>query len=290
MRHEQPGVIVSFLPHVNVAALVATAGSSVPVIACERTFPPLLKPRLDWVSTLLRKVMYRYAASVVVQTEEVAEWVQRNCPGARTHVIPNPVIIPLPRGEPVVPVNRNVVKGPVILGAGRFVASKRFDLLVRAFASAHRVHPGWNLVLLGDGPERAELEALADSLGIREKTHMPGFVGNVGDWYEASQLYVLTSSYEGFPNTLVEAMAHGLPSISFDIHSGPKDILGGGAYGILLPDDDQLNRLTDALVAVMRDEDSRVDLARKSKHVLQTYSSARILSSWNDLLGGCAPG
>ena len=125
----------------------------------------------------------------------------------------------------------------VILSAGRFVEQKNFPMLFRAFADI-RSRIDVRLILLGDGPERNELRELARNLNIENSVSMPGFVKNPYAFMAHADLFVLSSSWEGLSNVLIEALACGCPVVSTDCESGPREILEGGRYGKLVPVDD----------------------------------------------------
>ncbi len=123
---------------------------------------------------------------------------------------------------------------PVFLGVGRLEPQKDFASLVRAFARVRARRPS-RLVILGEGRERASLEALAAELGVAEQVALPGHVDNPFAWMARSAVFVLSSAWEGFGNVLAEALAVGTPVVSTDCPSGPREILADGRYGPLVP-------------------------------------------------------
>lgn len=123
---------------------------------------------------------------------------------------------------------------PVILGIGRLVPQKDFVSLIQAFACV-RVRVAARLVILGEGAQRAELEQLVDNLGVKNDVALLGFVPNPYKYLSRAAVFVLSSRYEGLPNVLIEAVGLGVPSVSFDCPSGPREILLGGNAGILAP-------------------------------------------------------
>lgn len=123
---------------------------------------------------------------------------------------------------------------PVILGVGRFTPQKDFDMLLDAFARVRR-RRACRLILLGDGPERAALEARAEHLGIRDDLDLPGFVPDALPWMARARVFALSSRYEGLSNVLIEAMAVGTAVVATDCPSGSSEILGAGRYGRLVP-------------------------------------------------------
>ena len=123
---------------------------------------------------------------------------------------------------------------PVILGVGRLTPQKDFPTLVRAFSQVRRLRAA-RLVILGEGEGRAELEALADELGVKEDLALPGFQNNALSYMAHSAVFVLSSAWEGLPTVLIEALAAGTRVVSTDCPSGPREILQDGRFGALVP-------------------------------------------------------
>ncbi|NMT65228.1 glycosyltransferase family 4 protein [Marinobacter orientalis] len=284
MQEFRPDAVVSFLTHVNVAALIAATGLPFPVVVSERTNPALFQLSRFWA--LGRRLLYRRARSVVVQTSLVREWVEANCPGARIDVIPNPVVFPLPAGEPrISPATAVGGDHSVLLAVGRLGPEKGFDSLLDAFQGAAAENPGWNLVILGEGPERAALEQQVIDLGLSGRAHLPGRVGNLGDWYDRADLYALSSHFEGFPNTLVEAMAYGVPPVSMDCATGPVDIITPGKDGLLVAPETGTPGLEKALSTLMGDPVLRKSLATEAIDVRERFAIERVARQWSGVIG-----
>ena len=283
IRSFAPNVVVSFLTNLNVIALIATVGLRVPVIVSERTYPPAHKVGRFW--SLSRRLTYWRAKRVVVQTERAKVWIDAKCPGAQAAVVPNPVVWPLSTGEPAVCPGRYVIDGrQFVLGVGRLSPEKGFDRLIAAFAAFAGEAPDWDLVILGEGNERKALEAQRDALGCHDRVHLPGRVGNVGSWYERAGLYVLSSHFEGFPNTLLEAMAYGLPTVSVDCATGPRDIIRHGIDGLLVDKGVETNKLGKILSGVIHDEAMRRAMAIRALEVRERFSLERIVTLWGEIL------
>lgn len=122
--------------------------------------------------------------------------------------------------------------GPFVVGCGRLVRLKGFSDLLRAFAIVRKDRP-LQLVILGEGPERATLVELARSKGVQEDVHLPGFVANPWSYFRRASAFVLSSLSESFSMVLVEAMACGVPVIASRCEWGPAEILDCGKYGLL---------------------------------------------------------
>ncbi len=284
IRELRPDVVVSFLAQVNVAALLASWGLRIPVVISERTYPPAMP--LGIGLELLRKIAYPWAATVVVQTQRGLQWLEECCPNTQGRVIPNPVVYPLPCSEPVVdPVSEVSGNRRVALAVGRLGEEKGFDHLLVAFGVLASQNSEWDLVILGDGSERQNLERQRDSLGLMGRVHLPGQVGNPGDWYVRADLYVMSSRFEGFPNTLLEAMAHGLPAVSFDCETGPADIIRHGIDGYLVPPSEGANGLARAMETLMRDGAMRQRMGKEALAVRDRFSAQRIMAEWDEVLG-----
>lgn len=284
IRERKPDIVVSFLTNVNVAALLAGIATGVPVIVSERNYLPTQSQTLGLVLNFLWRRTYPWAAAVVSQSEDTSAWITKECPKSNNIVIGNPLHFPMSVAEPMVPPQNILTDGrKCIVVVGRFDAVKRFDLLIESFAQVAVSHQDWDLVILGDGARRAALQAQIEAAGLENRVFMPGFVGNLGDWYARSNIYAMASAVEGFPNTLLEAMAHGLPAIAFDIKTGPREIMLNGDAGILLPDDDHVRRLTDALDMLMKEDERRLALGQIASNVRERYSMPRVLELWDEV-------
>ena len=284
MREIRPDAVVSFLTHVNVVALLASAGLDVPVVVSERICPAQFHINRIWAWG--RRVTYRRAWWVVAQTAEVGRWIERHCPGSRVIVIPNPVIFPLPACGPVVPPVAFIADDRrLLLAVGRLVPQKGFDRLLEAFAKLRGETPDWDLVILGEGAERHALEARRDALGLAARVRLPGRVGNVVDWYSRADLFVMSSHYEGFPNALPEAMAHGVAAVSMDCPTGPADIVRQGVDGLLVTENAGIEGLAQAMGQVMRNDVLREAMASRAQEVRQRYFMDRLGTLWDEVLG-----
>jgi glycosyltransferase involved in cell wall biosynthesis len=147
----------------------------------------------------------------------------------------------------------------VVLGVGSLTPRKDFPTLLRAFARLERRDA--RLLLLGEGPERPALAALAGELGISDRLDMPGFVPNPFAYMARAAVFVLSSTLEGLPGALVQALACGCPSVSTDCPSGPREVLEGGALGPLVPVGDDA-AMAEAIAAVLASPPPREALKR----------------------------
>ncbi len=279
----RPDIVLGMMTTASVLSVLACAGLSCRVIATEHTHPP--SQTLSGFWQRLRRLTYPRAASVVALTRGTADWLAQHVPGSKLAVIPNPVHFPLPRAEPILaPVSGDGRKR--LLAVGRLHADKGFDLLIQAYARLAASHPDWDLVILGEGEERRALQAQVDEAGLESRVFMPGRAGNVGDWYESADLYVLTSRFEGLSNTLLESMASGLAAVSFDCDTGPREIVREGVDGVLVRPNGDVPALCKALDAVMSNDAERQRMAQAATDVRDRFSAARVLQKWQELFDG----
>jgi glycosyltransferase involved in cell wall biosynthesis len=189
--------------------------------------------------------------------------------------------------EPVVPVPELPEGRKRLLAVGRLHPVKGFDTLIESFAMLSNYFPDWDLVILGEGEQRAPLEARIEELELQERIQLPGRVGNMADWYEQSDLYVLSSRMEGLSNSLLEAMASGLTAVAFDCDTGPREIIRANIDGVLVRPIEDVEALAAHLSDLMSNDDKRQRLARRATDVRDRFSSARVLALWQQVLEQC---
>lgn len=278
-RQERPDVIISFLEVSNVLSLIAGVGLGTPIVVSER-----IDPRHHPIGTmwnLLRKRMYRHAHGLVVQTESVRGWATTLVAPHRVHVVPNPA-------NPVAYGGRSEVgrmQHRLVVGMGRLVKQKGFDLLIKAFAECAAKHSDWSLVILGEGHDRPALESLIREKELTGRVRLVGQIKDPLPFLLSGGLFVLPSRYEGFPNALVEAMSCGLPVIAADCPSGPRDIVREGIDGILIPPND-VAALAQAMEQLMSDEARQRRYGDRAREVTERFSLPRVMGLWEEVIEG----
>jgi len=275
LRDLEPDVVVSFIDLINVWTLLCLFGTRIPVIVSERIHPAYNVISRAW--RLARRLAYPLASAVTVQTADGAEWFRRHTRVKRLVVIPNAVRHSQDFGSRTVEAAESPAR-PLVLAIGRLAEQKGFDLLLDAFYRAGLARTGWQLAILGEGPERSALEQQATRLGIAGALTLPGFV-DVGQWLERADLFVLSSRFEGFPNALMEAMQTGLACVSFDCPSGPRDLIENNRNGLLVPAED-VGGLTEALQRLAADPDLRSRLGAEASKVSEQFSPALVYGKW----------
>ncbi len=282
IRRRKPEVLVSFLTSVNVAAILAAFGTNCRALVSERTNPAAIP--LTGLSGWLRIRTYPFAKRVILQTSEGLAWLQSHIPRARGMMIPNPIQFPMAIFEPrlwpdhYVHADRNL-----LLAVGRLDHEKGFDVLLTTFAQLAERFQRWDLVILGQGAERESLQNQIERLGLGGRACLPGHAGNVGDWYTRADLFVLSSRSEGFPNSLIEAMACGCAAISYDCDTGPRDIIRHEYDGLLVRPAGSVPALAQALERAMGDDKLRVQLGTRATEVRKRYSMSSVLEMWDEV-------
>lgn len=285
LQKERPAAVLSALVHVNIAAVLAArlSGRSQRIVVSERntiSIDSMTTPTLGVrIAHWLVPWLYPRADAIVAVSAGVAEDLASFCGMAleRITVINNPVVTPnlAALAQEAVDHPWLATTGPpVILGVGRLAFQKNFQILIEAFARVLSVRPA-RLIILGEGPQRPELEAQIRRLQLFDSVALPGFVSNPYSYMSRASVYVLSSRWEGSPNALVEAMACGTPVVATDCRSGPAEILAGGQYGHLVPVADA-NALAKAIIETLENPASDAILRQRAadfnlEHAVDQY-------------------
>lgn len=262
LHAERPVGLLSSLPYPNMLNVMATRliRARTRAVVREANTPSMRArgtalTRKDWIIERLNlKLWYPQADWVVAVSSGVLRDLYRSTavPRERIVLIYNPSytnrLLEL-REQPVEHPWFALGEPPVVLGVGRFYPQKDFSTLIKAFALVRAQRPA-RLVILGEGPLRPQLEALAQQLGVADQVSMPGFVENPFAYMRRAAVFVLPSQYEGLPNVLIQAMACGCPVVSTNCPSGPEDILDNGKYGHLVPVGD-VEAIANAILRVL---------------------------------------
>jgi len=280
VRKRNPDIIISMMPHANVMTGLACIGLDTACIGSERNFPGI-----DYTGTLwglLRRFCYRFIDTVVTQTEVGKEWILENTNALRVVAIPNPIVLPLPINEPVIaPPSQTNRK--YIIGVGRLTKQKQFHHLIQVFANISGDFENWDLIIIGEGEDKTKLHHLSTQLSVQDRVKLPGRVGNIADWYLAAQLFVMTSETEGFPNALIEAMAHGVAVVSYDCPTGPREIIKPEVNGLLVEANDKIE-LEKQIRRLIKHDQKRKDLTKASKQISDTLNIDNIMSRWDKVI------
>jgi GalNAc-alpha-(1->4)-GalNAc-alpha-(1->3)-diNAcBac-PP-undecaprenol alpha-1,4-N-acetyl-D-galactosaminyltransferase len=276
IHNSQPEAVISFMDRPNTLTLLAMVGTRLPILISERNDPHQRKLSTSWA--MLRQLSYRRANRLIVQTRGALTYFPHRLQ-QRATIIPNPVL--LPPGAEYPPPTRGA--GKMLLAMGRLHEQKGFDQLLAAFARIAPHHPQWSLTIWGEGELRPQLEAQVMQWGLSERVRLPGTTKRPGQAMRQADLFVLSSRYEGFPNVLGEAMACGLPVVSFDCPSGPNELIREGIDGALVPPGDTV-ALARTLDRLMTSEGTRQRMAERAPEVLERFAITKVMHTWETLI------
>lgn len=168
------------------------------------------------------------------------------------------------------------------IAVGRLSRQKGFDMLVEAWALIEKEVPDWKLDIYGQGPLQKELQGQIDGLGLRN-IELKGFSDDIHKEYMESSLFFLSSRYEGFVLVLMEAMATGLPAVSFRCKEGPEETIDNGINGYLV-EEGNVQQFADCAIKLMKNETLLKQFASKTKKDLDRFNTAAIINQWVELL------
>ena len=270
LKGEHPDFVLSFMTKYNILTLLASLFLDLRIFVSDRSNP---FKNLPSHLVFFRKHTYKFATGIIAQTNTAKKLLELDTGNNNIETIPNPVkeiqVFPL--------LNRE----KIILNIGRLVPEKGQKYLLEAFSKIEDT--SWKLVILGDGPLKTELSNLAKSYKITDRFLMPGSVNNIDEWLAKSSIFVFSSISEGFPNALVEAMAAGLPVISFDCDAGPRDIIHQNENGVLIEEKDVAG-LTEAINNLIKNKDLRESLGRNSLQIREQFSLPKIAGRYFDFM------
>lgn len=269
LKAQRPDMVISLLTRSNVVAVLAATRLRIPVIVSERNNPRRQRPGIVWRA--LRRYAYPRAYGLITMTRGALECfppVMR----PRSWVIPN-----MADYQNFKPRFDNRIKA--MTAVGRLVDQKGFDLLIESWARVAERHPDWRLRIWGEGPDRVTLAALARRLGVENSVEMPGVSTAPGRWIEEADAFVLSSRFEGWGLVLGEAMAAGLPCVSFDCPFGPADMITDGHDGLLV-EEASIDKLAEALSRVMSDGELREKLGTNATAAAHRFAPETIGSLW----------
>ena len=222
-----------------------------------------------WMRNLVSKLK-KLDMFVVLTHEDKQSWPELS----NISVIPDPLSF--------VPTCVSTLTEKRVIAVGRYVYQKGFDLLLQAWSKIEKQNPDWQLAIYGDG-NRTPYEMLVRQLGIdASRCHLYGPTTDIQQEYANSSLFVFSSRFEGFGMVLIEAMACGLPVVSFACPCGPKDIILDGENGLLI-ENGNVDALADGLSRLMSDDQLRNSMSQVGLDSVQRFNISKITERWNVL-------
>jgi glycosyltransferase involved in cell wall biosynthesis len=277
--HEiQPDVVISVgTAEKNMLPRIRGKWKSIREFRCSLTYRILESGSLFYKmlalgSNILDRLILRKYDIIVTLTEEdkAANWKSYS----NVVVMPNPI-------RSSFDVISDLMSKRVI-AAGRLVHQKNFMSLVRAFSVVAAKHMDWSLDIYGEGCQRQMLEQEIERLGLRGVINLCGYTSNLSLAYSKSSIFALSSIYEGWGMVITEAMACGLPVVSYACPCGPRDIISDGKDGFLVPVNDE-KQLADRICYLIEHEDVRLQMGAAAIEKSRQFSLDKIMARWTSL-------
>ena len=265
-KSRREAIIISFGTETNLFSILANLGRKQKLIISERNDPNKCSYKL------LRNVVYSFGKKFVFQTEDAMHCFSKSIQ-KRSMVIPNPILNNIPKAY-------EGKREKKIVAVGRLTNQKNHKFLLRAFAQFSRCEKDYQLILYGQGELQAELEELARKLDIDEKVVFAGFKSDILECIKKSAMYVLSSDYEGISNSLLEAMALGIPVISTDCPiGGSRTCIQNNVNGILV-ECGNIQEMVAAMKKIASEPEFAERMGRQAIKVQERFAIEKIAKSW----------
>lgn len=266
--------IISMLYPATEISIIAGKLLKKPVIVSERNYPKVSPPTRK--GRLIRNFSFRFADTCVFQTTEAKKYFSKSIQNKGV-IIPNPISENLPE-------RFSGTREKKIAVVGRLEKQKNHPMMLRTFKRFLKNHPDYELHIFSRGPLLNELQNYAKELGIDDKVFFEGFVENVNSIIRTYSMYVSTSDYEGISNSMLEALAIGLPTICTDCPvGGAKEAIKNNVNGILIPVRDE-KALLKAMNRLVDDSVFSEELGIEATKIKKKYTTERIINRWLALL------
>lgn len=273
IKKYNPNVICTFGTESSVMTRIAIVGSTSPKIICADRADPY---SLSKVWQILVRWAFRKADKCVFQLEPQMLWYGESVT-SKGIVIPNPYI-PTNNVQPF-----EGERSKTIVSVGRYDDQKRYDLLIRAFKQVHLLHPEYRLILYGSGRCESEYNQLIHELNIENCVELAGWCRHPAETIRKAGCFVLSSSYEGIPNSLIEALGAGVPSITTDCSPGGGAFLSdNGRRALLVPRED-VQALSKAICTLIENPSIAYELSKNGLEIRDILAPKRIASLWINL-------
>lgn len=224
--------------------------------------------RKYWKAQLIRQLR-QLKRFIVLSHEDAQEWTELD----NVEVIHNPL--------PFFPEQMSDGSRKQVIAVGRYVPQKGFDRLISAWQQVAQRHPDWVLRIYGDGM-REQLQQQINELGITSSCILEPTVQNIVEKYCESSVFALSSRFEGFGMVIIEAMACGVPPVSFTCPCGPRDIIDDGKDGLLV-EDGNIEQLAEKISYLIEHEDIRKEMGKQARMDVQRFRIENIAGQWKRL-------
>lgn len=269
LKEIQPDALLSFGGKYNSLVLLAALGLGIRSYVSDRSRPGI---KYGFIPDLLNPYVYKLAHGIIAQTNAAKEYAYAKTKHRNIKVIPNPV-------PPVKPLN--IERENIILNVGRFITTKNQEELIKIFID---INPkDWKLVLIGEGPKLNHCKEIVAKAGFSDKIQFIGNTSDVQSYYQRSKIFAFTSTSEGFPNALAEAMAAGCACISYDCLAGPADLIEDGVNGHLI-EMKKSDNYKKALNELIINEELQTTFSLNAINIVNSNNSAAISKAFANTL------
>jgi len=273
LKRIKPDVLVTMGVPGALFDVPACVGLGIKHIISERNDPAHFGGKS--ITRIVSRLLMRKADGFVFQTRDAQAFYGGEI-AKRSMVIPNPLFI----GDDYPVTQYTGEREKAIVTTGRLNKQKNHPLLIRAFKRIAEEFPEYKLIIYGEGPERQNIKALIQELGLQERVLLPGTINDVPAKIYKSSLYVLPSDFEGMPNALMEAMALGIPCISTDCPcGGPRDLIENEKSGLLVPVGDE-HALTNAMLYMIEHPDKAKEMGYHAIAIREKLNIDTISQKW----------
>lgn len=281
LRAHAVRVLVGFVMSGDRTILAAAKLAATKLVAAERNAPSIYQMRYGRLTRWFSLACLHFADRIAIQFPEFIGGYPATL-RSRIEVIPNPVPVTTQRARPEQPSPDGRF---ILLAVSRLDrVQKRLHILVDAFSRIAGRHPAWDLLIIGNGPDQVALRRLAAARGLSSRVRLECATHHVFQAYADSHLFVIPSLWEGFPNALAEAMAHGLPAIGFREAPGVAQLIKDGETGWLADGSDDEATLAEALDEAMGDGEERARRAANAVRSMAAYPPEVQFDRWANLI------
>ena len=278
IQKEQPDIVVAFSKNANYRAILASLGTSIPVVVSERSNPSFQYKGV--IARIKGEVIYRLAAGNVFQTEYAKAFFSKGLQKKST-VIMNPL------NEKYLQCGQAQTRNKDIVSVGRLVRSKNQKMMIEAMKDIYKEYPEYVLKIYGDGSEdgvEQELQNMINTYSLQDHVKLMGNSDSLEKDIIDVSLFLLTSDYEGMPNSLLEAMAMGIPCIATDCPcGGSRYLIEKNDAGVLIPMG-RVDVLTDKIKYAIEHTEEMQQMGARAQYVKEELHPEKIYGQWMEYL------
>lgn len=274
IKNDKPDIIISFMAESNFRLLLSTIGLDTKRIVSVRNDPN--KEYEGIIGKIVGKLILPTADGCVFQTEQAKNWFPKKLRDKST-VIKNPV------REEVFHIKRNPVNARII-NIGRLEEQKNQRMLINAFEMVLIKYPFAKLLIYGEGALKTELEKIIANKGLSDNIKLCGYFNDINSTLSKADIFILSSDYEGLPNSLMEALSAGVPCISTDCPcGGPRSLIDNNVNGMLVPIKDEI-KLAEAITDLLSNKSKKESFSKKAKEFSKEYKTSIVNNEWKEYI------